>query len=327
MNEIKEFLEVLKEEKKKATTNYTMDYISSSLIEENIKGIKRINILSLGNTKIGKTTLINEILFLDEKHKGKVGDDAKSSTMEDTPFISDFLKHIKIIDSRGIEIDEFNMEKWLEKYKGKMEENTKKGNFDELIHCIWYCVSGNVMNDGEIKKIKKINSLFNKFQVPIIFVYLKPFIANDIINLKKETTKINNNFIPVQSIDFINKCKENDENCFHEPQFYPKKNMDKLLYMTKDLVLEGIINSVSSRTIYYLKDGLEQTIQQRFDDEFYIFEELLNNITKNLKQGKSLNNIIPNIDEKREEFINKIIKIIEFSLFGGKNKISKKLSF
>ena len=321
--EIEEFNSILENEKKKAVNDYIIEYISNKFIEENIKNITRINILVLGKTKIGKTTLINEILFLDEKHKGKVGDDAKSTTMNDTPYTSDILKHILLIDSRGIEIGGFNLDKWLEKYKKKMDENTKYGNFNGLIHCIWYCVSGNEMNNEEIEMLNKINLLFNNtFKIPIIFVYLKPFIDEDIIKLKKATSDINNNFIPVQSKNYINKCKEDDKFCFHEPQRYNKKNMDILLNMTKDLALDGIINSVTSRTIYYLKEKLEELIDKRFYEEFYEFIEIIGKIENNFDNLESLNNIIRKIDEKREENILKIIRIIEYSLFGSKNKTS-----
>ena len=47
--------------------------------------------------------MINEILLLPEDKKGKTGGEGESVTMEDTPYISDKLKHIKIIDSRGME--------------------------------------------------------------------------------------------------------------------------------------------------------------------------------------------------------------------------------
>ena len=300
-----------------------MDYISSNIIEKNLEDVTRLNILCLGNSQIGKTTLINEILFLDEDKKGKTGGEGESTTMEDTPYISDKIKHIKIIDTRGMESGNFSLKNFTERYKNKMTENTKYGNYSDLIHCIWYCVSGNLMNEEEIIAVNQLNLLFNKFKVPIIFVYLKPFNNKDIKILKKQTSKINNNFIHVQSIYYIDKCKEDDPDCFIEnPQEYKPKNMDKLLEMTKDLALEGIKNAVSSRTSFYLEEKIEKTIETRFkkkSDEFVI---LLNNIEKILKNKNSHINL-NEIDNLREKNILKIIEIIEETLFNSEKQLSK----
>ena len=322
-SEINDLNTIFEKEKKVIVNDYIMDYISSNIIEKNLEDVTRLNILCLGNSQIGKTTLINEILFLDEDKKGKTGGEGESTTMEDTPYISDKIKHIKIIDTRGMESGNFSLKNFTERYKNKMTENTKYGNYSDLIHCIWYCVSGNLMNEEEIIAVNQLNLLFNKFKVPIIFVYLKPFNNKDIKILKKQTSKINNNFIHVQSIYYIDKCKEDDPDCFIEnPQEYKPKNMDKLLEMTKDLALEGIKNAVSSRTSFYLEEKIEKTIETRFkkkSDEFVI---LLNNIEKILKNKNSHINL-NEIDNLREKNILKIIEIIEETLFNSEKQLSK----
>jgi hypothetical protein len=322
-SEINDLYTIFEKEKKVIVNDYIMDYISSNIIEKNLEDVTRLNILCLGNSQIGKTTLINEILFLDEDKKGKTGGEGESTTMEDTPYISDKIKHIKIIDTRGMESGNFSLKNFTERYKNKMTENTKYGNYSDLIHCIWYCVSGNLMNEEEIIAVNQLNLLFNKFKVPIIFVYLKPFNNKDIKILKKQTSKINNNFIHVQSIYYIDKCKEDDPDCFIEnPQEYKPKNMDKLLEMTKDLALEGIKNAVSSRTSFYLEEKIEKTIETRFkkkSDEFVI---LLNNIEKNIKNKNSHINL-NEIDNLREKNILKIIEIIEETLFNSEKQLSK----
>ena len=321
--EINDLNLIFEKEKKVIINDYIIDFISSNIIEKNLENISRLNILCLGKSQIGKTTLINEILFLDEDKKGKTGGEGKSTTMNDTSYISDKIKHLKIIDSRGMDVDKFSSKRFTETYKNKMIENTKYGNYSDLIHCIWYCVSGNIMNDEEIEAIRQLNSLFNKFKVPIIFVYLKPFNNNDIKILRKVTSEINNNFIPVQSINFKDKCEENDPYCFEENQKEHKpRNMDVLLKMTKDLALEGIKNAVSSRTSFYLIEKIEKTLETRFEKKSEEFENLLNNIEKFLKNEKSYITL-DNIDNARERNILKIIEIIEETLFNSKKKLSK----
>ena len=321
--EINDLNSIFEKEKKVIINDYIIDFISTNIIEKNLENITRLNILCLGKSQIGKTTLINEILFLDEDKKGKTGGDGKSTTMNDTVYISDKIKHLKIIDSRGMESGNFSIERFTKKYKNKMTENTKYGNYSDLIHCIWYCVSGNIMNDEEIEAIRQLNSLFNKFKVPIIFVYLKPFNNNDIKILRKTTSEINNNFIPVQSIHFKDICKEDDPDCFEENQQEHKpRNMDVLLKKTKDLALEGIKNAVSSRTSFYLIEKIEKTLETRFEKKSEEFENLLNNIENCLKNKKSYITL-DNIDNAREKNILKIIEIIEETLFNSKKKLSK----
>ena len=320
--ELNELSSIFEKEKKEIVNDYILDFISSNTIEKNIEDITRLNILCLGKSQIGKTTLINEILFLDEKHKGKVGGVGKSTTMNDTSYISDKLKHLKIIDSRGMESGNFSLKNFSEHYKNKMFENTKYGNYNDLIHCIWYCVSGNVMNGEEIAAIRKINSLFNNFKVPIIFVYLKPFNYKDIIVLKKRTSEINNNFIAVQSIHFIKECEKEDLNCFHDKVKYKPKNMDALLNMTKNLALDGIKNAVSSSACFYLMQNIEKEFEIRFEKKFEEFKNLLYYF-EDIIYSKEFYISLDFINRVREKNIEKIIEIIEETLYNSKRKLSK----
>ena len=119
-SEINDLNTIFEKEKKVIVNDYIMDYISSNIIEKNLEDVTRLNILCLGNSQIGKTTLINEILFLDDDKKGKTGGEGESTTMKDTPYISDKIKHIKIIDTRGMESGNFSLKNFTERYKNKI---------------------------------------------------------------------------------------------------------------------------------------------------------------------------------------------------------------
>ena len=99
--EIKNLSTILNEEKKELILEYIKNYISSSFIEENITKITHLNILSLGASQIGKTALINDILFLEGDERGKKGGEGISTTKEDKTYSSKVLNHIKITDSCG----------------------------------------------------------------------------------------------------------------------------------------------------------------------------------------------------------------------------------
>lgn len=88
--EIKSLSTILNEEKKELILEYVMNYISSNIIEEIIKNLTHINILSLGASQIGKTTLINDILFLEGDERGKEGGEGVSTRKEDKIIIQKF---------------------------------------------------------------------------------------------------------------------------------------------------------------------------------------------------------------------------------------------
>ena len=178
------------------------------------------------------------------------------------------------------------------------------------------------MNGEEIAAIRQINSLFNNFKVPIIFVYLKPFNYKDIIVLKKRTSEINNNFIAVQSIHFIKDCEKEDLNCFHDKVKYKPKNMDALLNMTKNLALDGIKNAVSSSACFYLMQNIEKEFEIRFEKKFEEFKNLLYYF-EDIIYSKEFYISLDFINRVREKNIEKIIEIIEETLYNSKRKLSK----
>lgn len=126
----------------------------------------------------------------------------------------------------------------------------------------------------------------------------------------------------MQTIHHIDEYKKDDINCMHEKQEFKPKNMDVLLQMTKNLSLEGIKNSVSSRTSFYLIEKIEKMLEERFEKKSEEFENLLESVEKYIKDRKTkidlnrLNNV-------REENILKIIEVIEETLFKSKKKLSK----
>lgn len=77
----------------------------------------------MGASQIGKTTLINDILFLEGDERGKEGGEGVSTTKEDKTYTSNVLKHIKITDSCGFESVDNNLEKWFENYKNLTKKN------------------------------------------------------------------------------------------------------------------------------------------------------------------------------------------------------------
>lgn len=314
----KDKIKELFDEEEEKIFNRLQNFISGNefikdKIQDKIEQIKHINIISLGESQIGKTELINRILILSDDKKGKVGGFAESVTMKDETFVSDILKHIQITDTRGLERGEYNLNAWLKEHKEKMIKGLKNGNFGDSTHLIWYCVNSNYLNNEEIQRIKNFSQMFEGYSIPIIFVYLKPF-ERDIELIKSRTNLINNNFIAVQSFDYIKKCNEFVVNCKNVS--VPQKNMNKLLLLTKNLAFEGIINSMGSKVSSDLIEEMKKQFKKK------IVEEIQNYISEK-KQNQNNNSYdILEINQKIEKKIEILIELFEEILF-GKNSNEK----
>ena len=144
------------------------------------------NILVLGRTGVGKSTLINVVLNLEGDKAAKenpvkpeTGVDNENSTNLEEKFVpleySSEKSSLVLLDSRGIEMSKnYNIDIATEDIKQFIEErNGLNSDPDKFIHCIWYLVSGNRFEDDEGKYVKSLKSLYTNFGLPIIFVYTK----------------------------------------------------------------------------------------------------------------------------------------------------------
>jgi hypothetical protein len=307
----KNILNLIFKEENEEIFDKILYYVSNDSIEEIMKDIDNINVICLGRSQIGKTALINNILFLEENEKGKEGGDCESTTMNDTIYSSRIIKHLKITDTRGIEQGKFNIDGWLDRYKNKTEKDIKEGKFGDLIHSIWYCVNGNLMNDDEIEAINKISEIFNGYNVPIIFVYLKPF-EGDIDKMRNRTEKINNNFIEVQSKNYtkiysIYDGKEKKDFSI----FYKQRNMDKLLLLTKDLAFNGIINSIASKKSSDIKEEAIKIFNKKINKGLNKLKNYIKNFEKKLENKEAYEKIINDMKKTKELALEILVNLFE----------------
>lgn len=127
---------------------------------EEIKAMKPVNIMLIGKTGVGKSTLINSI-FRENMAKTGVG-------MPITKHISRMEKKgmpIVLYDTQGYELNPENQQKVNQEIKETIEKLYKKE--EEKIHLIYYCIHGSSgrIEETEIDLIKSIGN-----QIPIIVV-------------------------------------------------------------------------------------------------------------------------------------------------------------
>jgi uncharacterized protein (DUF697 family)/predicted GTPase len=160
--------------------------------EENNK-ITPANIMLIGKTGVGKSTLINSI-FRENLAKTGIGrpvtEHLKKITKEGVP--------INLYDSRGLELDKTIQEKVRNDIDTEIDRihKSKDINSDDLIHIVWYCVNSlsNRIENFEIEWIKDLSE-----KVPVIIVLTQSFSDNS-IELEKYIDNLNLNIRGIQRV-------------------------------------------------------------------------------------------------------------------------------
>ena len=115
--------------------------LNKSLIKDNS------NILLIGETGVGKSTLINSILELPPEKMAKTGSIEPCTMGAPKFYSSEKIKGIKLIDTRGYEKDKGYL---IDKMEKEIIQFINEQKFTEQpIHLIWYCFKG----DLKIQKI------------------------------------------------------------------------------------------------------------------------------------------------------------------------------
>ena len=182
--------------------------------------VKHLNILLVGPSGVGKSCLINSILNLDEGKMAKT-EVIKPTTKTFNIYESEKRKNIRLIDSRGIEKGEYNVDAFVNEITKYIENQELNGNPDNFIHCIWYCITGTRFEDIEEQTLLKLSSIYDDFKLPIIIVYTQAIVPIYYNAINKEIKKINKNFefIPVVAKDIQ----------LSEDKTIGSKNLDLLL--------------------------------------------------------------------------------------------------
>ena len=261
--------------------NFILDF------KKNIKDIEHLNILLVGPTGVGKTTLINSILKVNLKTG--IG---KPQTQKIESYTSDEIPILRLFDSKGIEKDpsagiDINFEEITNFIKSQNDP-------DYYIHCIWYCWTGTRLEEIELKTLKKLSKQYTLEDLPVIIVYTNAIKPSQIEGAKKylQDMEIKNDFVEVLSLD--EKIGFGDKETI-----IPSYGLDTLI----ELSLKKAKSAVHSSCYEGLLKEINIEIESRINN-------LVNKIKDKLE--KKIEEIISNFGKTidRQKLQNEIIKII-----------------
>lgn len=186
--------------------NFNINEVVEKIMESTQKeysGLKTLNIMILGKTGVGKSTLINN-MFND-----KLADVARGKPV--TQSIRKLTKPgfpLAIYDTPGVELAGKNgIDSLLEEVTGEIDKGIRSGNIEEAIHCVWYCIStpSNRFEAAEQSILQKFLGETSKYDVPVIVVLTQSFSKASTRDLKIEIEKENLpivNIVPVLAEDY-----------------------------------------------------------------------------------------------------------------------------
>ena len=276
---LKRFLQNLTEKEKimnKLIENLKKE--SEKILNKSFNNSNHFNVLILGKTGIGKSTLINGI-FGFNKNEGALEGVGKPITQKFEEFVSDKRKGLRLIDSKGIEMGEYNINSVFNTTKELIEKRAAEGEPDKLIHCIWYCFKSSNYRFEDIEK-NIVSLLMNQYDdnnLPIIIVITQ--------NYDDKETEIMTNFIN-DEFKFLNR----------EITIMPVIAKEKIIEKKKNkLVLE--------------KDGIEELIKISYEkSQKAIYPAIMKSIKEQIIQTFSFNT--ENNKNKLKDELNEIIQEI-----------------
>ena len=235
-------------------------------IEKNPKDyeIKYLTVMLVGKSGVGKSTLINEVLKLEGNEKAQIGT-GQFVTVKYQEYSSDSLEFLKLIDTRGIELNKnYGADEVKKEASRFIEERKETNDPNKFVQCIWYCITGNRFEEVEKNLLTSLRTTYGESKIPIILIYTQATDKTAIDEMKEYIKKIN---IEVNFIEVLAKRKELVQNQGALEPFGIDELIKETLKKCKK-ALNGEMFSVITESIS--KKIIEMLEKQNISDKDYI---------------------------------------------------------
>lgn len=172
-------------------------------IKENYNSLTTLNVVVIGKTGVGKSTLINSVFGENVAEVGlgrPVTQSIRKLEKEGTP--------LAIYDTPGLELQgDHSAENLLEQVTKLVNEGIQSEDVNQAIHCIWYCINtaSSRVEPTEMNFLRKLGENTKRCNVPVILVLTQAFSKKKteemVIALRKENLPVRQ-VVPVLAQDY-----------------------------------------------------------------------------------------------------------------------------